>query len=136
VIYFAVGASLFALLVWVGRQPAWRGDKFRLVRALLGALAAVAAVAVGLRGAWIASLGLVAVSIWLGGAARRGAPTAPTSEAMSPAEARSILGVGPEAERTEIEAAYRRLMRRVHPDAGGAEGLAVQLNAARDRLLK
>jgi len=29
-----------------------------------------------------------------------------------------------------------RLMRRVHPDAGGAEGLAVQLNAARERLLR
>jgi hypothetical protein len=27
-------------------------------------------------------------------------------------------------------------MQRVHPDAGGAAGLATQLNLARDRLLK
>ena len=33
-------------------------------------------------------------------------------------------------------AAWRRLMARVHPDQGGAEGLAAKLNAARDRLLK
>ena len=42
----------------------------------------------------------------------------------------------PEATPDEIQAAYVRLMRRVHPDAGGAAGLASQLNAARDRLLR
>ena len=36
----------------------------------------------------------------------------------------------------EIQAAYMRLMRSVHPDKGGTSGLAAQLNAARDRLLK
>jgi DnaJ-class molecular chaperone len=40
-------------------------------------------------------------------------------------------GAGPD----EIQAAYVRLMRAVHPDAGGTSGLAAQLNAARDRLL-
>jgi curved DNA-binding protein CbpA len=55
---------------------------------------------------------------------------------MSKADARSILGVGPEASREEVEAAYRRLMQRAHPDRGGSAGLAAQLNAARDRLLK
>jgi hypothetical protein len=29
-----------------------------------------------------------------------------------------------------------RLMRSVHPDKGGTSGLAAQLNAARDRLLR
>lgn len=53
---------------------------------------------------------------------------------MSPADARAILGVGPEAGVKEIDAAYRRLMRSVHPDAGGTAGLAAQLNAARDVL--
>jgi DnaJ-class molecular chaperone len=55
---------------------------------------------------------------------------------MSDAEARRILGVGPAATREEIQAAYTRLMRAVHPDKGGTAGLAAQLNAARDRLLK
>ena len=36
----------------------------------------------------------------------------------------------------EINAAWKRLMGRAHPDQGGTEGLASRLNAARDRLLK
>ena len=56
--------------------------------------------------------------------------------AMSAQEARAILGVGPAATPEEIRAAYTRLMRSVHPDKGGTPGLAAQLNAARDRLLK
>ncbi len=51
---------------------------------------------------------------------------------MDRAHAASILGVAETAGRAEIEAAYRRLMLRVHPDQGGAAGLAAQLNAARD----
>jgi len=50
---------------------------------------------------------------------------------MSRADAASMLGIAECAERDEIEAAYRRLMFRVHPDQGGAAGLAAQLNAAR-----
>jgi hypothetical protein len=50
-------------------------------------------------------------------------------------EARSILGVGPQASKAEIQAAYSRLIRLAHPDKGGTAGLAAQLNAARDRLL-
>jgi curved DNA-binding protein CbpA len=52
------------------------------------------------------------------------------------AAARSVLGVGPEASRDEILAAHARLIRRIHPDAGGTDGLAAHLNAARDRLLE
>ena len=52
------------------------------------------------------------------------------------ARARKLLGVGPSASRDEIVAAHRRLVTRVHPDAGGTEGLAAELNAARDVLLK
>ena len=55
---------------------------------------------------------------------------------MSADHARSILGVRPGATPAEIESAYRRLIRRAHPDQGGSDGLAAQLNAARDRLLK
>ncbi len=49
--------------------------------------------------------------------------------------ARSLLGVGPQATRDDILAAHRRLVARVHPDAGGTEALAAELNAARDLLL-
>ena len=51
-------------------------------------------------------------------------------------EARSILGVPADASQDEIKEAYARLMRMAHPDKGGTSGLAAQLNAARDRLLK
>jgi curved DNA-binding protein CbpA len=54
---------------------------------------------------------------------------------MDAREAQATLGVGPEADEAAIEAAYRRLMRRVHPDLGGAAGLAARLNAAREVLL-
>jgi DnaJ-class molecular chaperone len=55
---------------------------------------------------------------------------------MSLAQARSILGVTDSATPAEIEAAYRQQIRHAHPDRGGTSGLAAQLNAARDRLLK
>jgi hypothetical protein len=133
VIFVALGLCLFAALVWVGRQAAWRSQGTRLSRAMGATLGAVAAVVAGARGDWVASLALIGVSAWLGGSLRL---SPRIQEPTSVAEARSILGVGPQAGRDEIEAAYRRLIRRVHPDAGGAEGLAALLNAARDRLIK
>jgi hypothetical protein len=63
-------------------------------------------------------------------------PRSPPREGMSAADARSILGVAPGASTEDIRAAYTRLMQRAHPDKGGTTGLAAQLNAARDRLLK
>jgi len=48
---------------------------------------------------------------------------------MSLDDARRILGVGPDASKQEIQAAYTRLMRLAHPDKGGTVGLASQLNA-------
>ncbi len=58
------------------------------------------------------------------------------SAAMSHAEALQILGIAPDATRQEIEAAYRRLMQKLHPDHGGSAYLAAQLNRARDVLLR
>ena len=47
-----------------------------------------------------------------------------------------VLGVPRTATEAEIKEAYGRQMRLAHPDKGGTSGLAAQLNAARDRLLK
>jgi curved DNA-binding protein CbpA len=55
---------------------------------------------------------------------------------MSLKEARDILGLGVDATPADIRHAHRRLMQQAHPDKGGTTGLAAQLNAARDRLLK
>jgi hypothetical protein len=132
----ALGA---VILIWVGRQPYRLTRGRRLLSALFAALAAVGAVVSALRGGWIASLVLIGLSAWLGRAARLPPPPPPfepSQGAMSAREARAILGVTEGADSAAIQAAYRRLMQRAHPDHGGTAGLAAQLNAARDRLLR
>lgn len=54
---------------------------------------------------------------------------------MTTAEAREILGVKPDASREEIIRAHKRMMQKVHPDRGGTDFLAAQLNQAKDTLL-
>lgn len=89
-----------------------------------------------------AAVVLFGVSIWLALNARRRPPRAepPPRQAprtsMSLEDAASTLGVPVTASEEEIQAAYVRLMRLVHPDRGGATGLAVQLNRARELMLK
>lgn len=55
---------------------------------------------------------------------------------MSRDEALKILDLQPEASETEINRAYQKLMKSLHPDKGGSAYLAQKLNAARDELLK
>ncbi|MGZ8998011.1 MAG: J domain-containing protein [Allosphingosinicella sp.] len=54
---------------------------------------------------------------------------------MSVGEARSLLGVGESASLGDVREAHRRLIARVHPDAGGSAELATRVNAARDALV-
>ena len=54
---------------------------------------------------------------------------------MPVADARRLLGVSETATLEEIRAAHRRLITRVHPDAGGSAELAERVNTARDTLL-
>ncbi len=63
---------------------------------------------------------------------RRGAVS---GSSMRPAEARELLNIHVGATADEVRAAHRRMMARVHPDAGGSAGLATRVNAARDTLL-
>lgn len=55
---------------------------------------------------------------------------------MDRAEAYRVLGLQSGADRDEIQAAYRRLIQRVHPDQGGSSDLAARINQARDVLLR
>ncbi|MEZ5667253.1 MAG: hypothetical protein R3F55_07440 [Alphaproteobacteria bacterium] len=70
-----------------------------------------------------------------GGADGRADRAASGTARMTLEEAREVLGVGAEASRDEIEAAYRAAIRRNHPDAGGSSWLAAKINEARELLL-
>jgi type IV secretion system protein VirD4 len=59
----------------------------------------------------------------------------PRKPGLSEKEAREILGVAATATRDDIYAAYKRLMLKVHPDTGGSNHFARQLNEAKEVLL-
>ena len=78
---------------------------------------------------WLALVALVALYWWW--QSRR-----PRRRPDPLAEARRVLGVGPDADADTIRAAHRRLSAGVHPDRGGSTELAGRVNAARDLLLR
>jgi hypothetical protein len=137
-IYAIAAIVVVALLVWAGRGGLKSLNKggLRAATGVLSTLAFIAAGFLAIRGAWVPGLILAVLSLSGAFGARRAIPHQPPQLDVSLDEARSILGVGPGASDEEIQAAYTRLMRMAHPDKGGTSGLAAQLNAARDRLLK
>jgi hypothetical protein len=134
--WLVLGAIAVWALIRLGRHSERRGRaEWRVAATLFSAVLIGAGVLLAFRGAWLPAAGLVGAGLWLTVASRQRVVAA-RSEAMSEAEARSLLGVPATATPQEINAAWKRLMGRAHPDQGGTEGLASRLNAARDRLLK
>jgi hypothetical protein len=138
-IFIVLGCLVLLVLVSVGRsgKPVRIRREWRFLSTGGAIVALLAGALMAIREAWIPAIVLFGIGLSLMASARVNPRRKATviTERMSLEEARSILGVGPDATRAEIQAAYRRLMERVHPDKGGAAGLAAQLNAARDRLL-
>jgi hypothetical protein len=138
--YLLLGGAVLALYVWAtsGKSPLLKRREWRVLTGALSLAAFTAAAYVGVRGGWGSAIVLSVVGLWLAASTRKSTMAAPPpgTAKMSADEARRILGVGADASREEVQAAYTRLMRAVHPDKGGTAGLAAQLNAARDRLLK
>jgi len=64
-----------------------------------------------------------------------GSGAAGSAMPSSVAEAYEILGLKPGATKKDVIAAHRRLMQKVHPDRGGSDYLAAQINRAKQILL-
>jgi hypothetical protein len=118
-------------LVWSGRiRKPDTGQIAALILAVVGgAIAARGRVMVG---------GIMAIGglVWL---SRRPVPVRRSAGTIADdpqaREAFDLLGLPIDADRAAVVEAHRRLIARTHPDAGGTEALARNINAARDYLL-
>jgi hypothetical protein len=117
-------------MIWTGRLQRLTGlDGLMLGLAIVGALSAA-------KGRFWFGGGLLVVAIVYG--VRRWpqlAPVAASRETAELADARKLLGLGPDYDAAAVREAHRRLIARVHPDVGGTSALAEQINMARDSLL-
>ncbi|MCI4590870.1 J domain-containing protein [Sphingobium sp. BYY-5] len=127
-------AGLAIWLIWTGRlQRMTAKDGMALGAALVGAV--LAAKGKPVIGAPLL-IGAAFFFVKQGNAkSRPGKRPAVPPRADEVARARALLGVAPDADAKAIRAAHRRLIASVHPDKGGTEALAAQINAARDLLL-
>jgi len=116
-----------ALLLW-----GWQTGRLRRPSGAeaLAALIAIAGTIVAAKGKPLYGLPLFAVAMIVLNRARR-----PASSTMPVEEALSLLDLPADADEAAVRAAHRRLIARVHPDAGGSDELARRVNLARDTLL-
>jgi DnaJ family protein C protein 19 len=144
-IIFILG--LLALAVFMGalgmfsRAQISDIKRFGAWTAALGGLALGALLLLTGRGAVaVSALMFLGPLVWQWMAPKVAAPGAKPRPRAAPgsmtrAEALEILGLKAGASETDIRAAYHRLMRAAHPDAGGSDWLAARINQARDALL-
>ncbi|MBH1997952.1 MAG: molecular chaperone DnaJ [Sphingomonadaceae bacterium] len=126
--------GLAGWLIWTGRlQRMTAKDGMALGAALVGAVLAAKGKPVVGAPLLIGAALFFAGQGKLRGKRARPAPKAPRRDDV--AQARALLGLSPDADPDAIRAAHRRLIASVHPDKGGTEALAAQINAARDLLL-
>ncbi len=145
--FFLLG--VLALLVLMGALGAFSKAKVANIKqfgfwiAAIGGLLLSALLLFTRPTAGFAALMLVGPLLWswVGQARRGAAPRGPGPGRraelgrMTRDEAYQVLGLKPGAGEAEIQAAYHRLIRAAHPDAGGSDWLASRVNQARDVLL-
>jgi hypothetical protein len=129
-----MGPLAILLLGLVG-YALWSG-KVKLAQ-LPPILLALGGVMIALRGNWIFGAAAIAIGVtWYRGLTWRlfGA-RAQQSDEFTLGKARWLLGVSADADEARIRAKHRELITQNHPDKGGSEERAQQLNEARDLLL-
>ena len=134
ILWFALGLLLLGVLVGARGMKRLGGSlrgPWKPGVAVLGLLATFGALATLARGEWwiAAVLGFLAAGCLA--AARRVPPPRPAGPGMSRTEAAELLGVARDAPSAEAEAAFRRLILKLHPDQGGTAGLSAKLQEAR-----
>ncbi len=144
--YLVLGIGLlvigFLILQMIGRATARNLKLFAISSVFL--VAAIALVIFVLSGRYGLAAPAGALALWGMRAyllARQikqtgNAPQQGSASKMTRAEALDILGLEDGANAADIEAAYKTLIVKNHPDQGGSDWLAARLNEARDFLLK
>jgi len=72
----------------------------------------------------------------MAGKMRGGLGARPKNSQMTREEAHEVLGLEDGASKDDINSAYKRLMSQCHPDKGGSDWMAAQLNEAKRTLTR
>ncbi len=122
ILYGLIGVLL--LLVATGRAP-W----------IMGVLAGLLAIAS--RAAQFVQYVPLFKKIYddLNGNTAQTGSAAPQNQTMSRQDAADLLGVDVNASADEVRLAHKKLMQKIHPDRGGSDALAKQVNQAKDILI-
>lgn len=130
-----LSGSVIAAIILSGRAKTMSSNDWLAV--------AIALIGVNfLRGGnWLFGGGLITAALaWSGskllGTGKIGKAEIPKPRNFELDRARSLLGVTDSADKAKIKAAWRSRLTQHHPDRGGDEELARQINRARDILLQ
>lgn len=129
---FIIVGGVLGWLILTGRM------KRPSVRQIAAMVLSVAGGAIAARGRPLIGGGMAAAGLaWLSLSPRPkvARPAMADGDAVT-RESLELLGLDATADRAAVIAAHRRLIARTHPDSGGTEALARQINAARDHLLR
>lgn len=153
----AIGALIFGVKRWQS-LPSEQKAGFARKWAMYGAAAVILALVVTGKAHWL--MGVLASLLALAGRVSQFAqyaplfkqfmgdesgpepehssgkgPIASNSQAMSKQYAAEVLGIEADASAEDVRSAHKRLIQKMHPDRGGSDALAKQINLAKDVLL-
>lgn len=145
----AIGGGIYAFKKWQ-KLPEPEKKGFGIKAVLWGTAAVVLGLVMAGRAHWL--MGVLAALLALAGRVAQFAQYAPMfkkifgedavaspgrtpSSDMTKQDAADLLGVEITASKEEIRLAHKKLMQKIHPDRGGSDALAKQINQAKDILL-